>query len=176
MWGRKLCVSTMSQIAWWSYSANRVILFWFFLGILKHDGRRVACVEMCWINWNSVSTCVDVPAGWSHRLRLSGYQLLPAATRKSRNDPAAVGAEMTQVLPRWCDGSTATITIPTAASIWDFWDHLGSPGARWVSWAYCQAVAGRSFLWNAALQSLHLGPGGWWIIEIGKPWNTTNFY
>jgi hypothetical protein len=131
MWGRKLCVSTMSQIAWWSYSANRVILFWFFLGILKHDGRRVACVEMCWINWNSVSTCVDVPAGWSHRLRLSGYQLLPAATSCYQEVQKWPGRSRS-----WNDPSPAEVMWREHSD--DHHPHcsqhlrfLGSPGITW---------------------------------------------
>ena len=141
--------------------ANRVmiifcrvmILFCFFLGILKHD----ACWNVLNQLGSSVSTCVDVPAGWSHRLRLSGYQLLPAETWSCRGD--VTGAQRRSPSP-----------LQPASE-------MGSPGITWstLSWASCQAIAGRSFLWNAALQSLHLGPGGWWIIEIGKPWNTRIF-
>ena len=156
MWGRKLCVSTMSQIAWWSYSAAWWSSFASFSGYWS-----MMRVEMCWINWvpvcRHVSTCRQAGLIVWGSVATSCYQLLPAETWSCRGD--VTGAQRRSPSP-----------LQPASE-------MGSPGITWstLSWASCQAIAGRSFLWNAALQSLHLGPGGWWIIEIGKPWNTRIF-
>lgn len=103
---------------------------------------------------NSVSTCVDVPAGWSHRLRLS-YQLLPGPATSCYQLPTSYQSWRGDVTG--AQRRSPSPLQPASEITWDFWDH--SEHGLCMLGAARQAIAGRSFLWNAALQSLHLGPG-----------------